>query len=342
MKQVSIYISKYLYDQFDSIDRQKSFNYLVNKAFNDCFYSILVSDKPVKVVTYKPDFDKISHLVKTYNDNLTEAMLNLLCIKHSLNGAPDRDPIEECDPNIIFGDCNKRPKPIEPTVKWERDCEVYTAYIQYMYYVKQLPLDKLNVAYTYKMSESIKNYLRDKYVMSIGLDDAALSLLNQIPNLNMSATINYVLYMYLIKQYSSHYDLYSIISDIIKMNISVKELFAATLSNMDKTKSSIENSLKDIISSVDPTNNNLDCEIYDGLNKLDLKYPGDDVGVLDAKYIRLFGLDTYCTNNHKIFNGTQNKKYDEPFEVDDDDEDDSSCFIEDDFEIEDDRDPYGI
>lgn len=335
MKQVSVYISKYLYDQFESIDRQKSFNYVVNKAFNDCFYSILVSDKPVKVDTYKPDYDKISHLIKTYNDNLTEAMLNLLCIKHSLNDVPDRDSIEAHDPDIIFGGCNKRPKPIEPTVKWERDCEIYTAYQQYIYYVKQLPLDKLNVVYTYKMPESIENYLRDRYIISIGLDDAALSFLYQIPNLNMSATINYLLYIYLIKQYSSHYSLGSIISDIIKMNISVKELFAATISNMNKNKSSIETSLKDIINSVDSINNNLDCEIYDGLNKLDLKYPGDDVGVLDAKYIKLFGLDAYCTNNHRVFNGSQNKKYDEPFEVEDEDEDDSSYFIEDnnDFEI---------
>lgn len=337
MKQVSVYISKYLYDQFESIDKQKSFNYVVNKAFNDCFYSILVSDKPVKVDTYKPDYDKISHLIKTYNDNLTEAMLNLLCIKHSLNSVPDSDRLEDHDPNFVFGDWNKRPKPIEPTVRWERDSEVYTEYIAYMYYVKQLPLDKLNVVYTYEMPESIKNYLRDRYIISIGLDDAALSLLNQIPNLNMSATINYLLYIYLIKQYSSHYDLARVTSDIIKMNISVKELFAATIINMNKNKSSIETSLNDIINSVESTNNNLNCEIYDGLNKLDLKYPGDDVGVLDAKYIKLFGLDAYCTNNHRVFNGTQNKKYDEPFEVDDDDEDedDSSYFIEDnnDFEI---------
>ena len=339
MKQVCVYISKYLYDQFDSIDRQKSFNYLVNKAFNDCFYSVLVSDKPVKVVTYKPDFDKISHLVKTYNANLTEAMLNLLCIKHSLDRMPDSDPIEDHDPNIIFGDCNKRPKPVEPTIKWERNSEINTEYIQYMYYVKQLPLDKLNVVYTYKMSESIENYLRDRYVINIGLDDAALSLLYQIPNLNMSATINYVLYRYLINQYSSYYNPYNIISDIVKMNISVKELFAATISNMNKNKSSIETSLKDIINSVDSDNNNLDCETYNSLNKkLDFKDPGD-VGVLDAKYIKLFGLDDYCTNNHRVFNGTQNKKYDEPWEVDDDDEDedDSSWLIEDnndyDFEI---------
>ena len=283
MKQVSIYISRYLYDQFESIDNQKSFNYIVNKAFNDCFYSILVSDKPVKVVTYKPDFDKISRLVKTYNDNLTEAMLNLLCIKHSLNGAPDSDRIEDHDPNIIFGDCNKRPKPIEPTVRWERDCEVYTEYKQYMYYVKQLPLDKLNVVYTYKMSESIESYLRARYVTTIGLDDAALSLLGQIPNLNMSATINYVLYMYLIKQYSSYYNPYNIISDVVKMNISVKELFAATISNMNKNKSSIETSLKDVINSVDPTNNKLNCEIYNGLNRIDLSGLPGDAGLLDAK-----------------------------------------------------------